>query len=113
MLILHILRAPAGGLFRHVCDLVQVQAELGHDIDWDWDLPEVVGPTGGAVEVRVANLPSAPTMEILELGEIAVGVLTKIPAGTYVLAVEHPQFRRRFITFEVLPSVRTVLTIRS
>ena len=32
MLILHILRAPVGGLFRHVCDLVHVQAELGHDV---------------------------------------------------------------------------------
>ena len=32
MRILHILRAPVGGLFRHVCDLVQVQAELGHEV---------------------------------------------------------------------------------
>lgn len=32
MLILHILRAPVGGLFRHVCDLVQVQAGLDHDV---------------------------------------------------------------------------------
>ncbi|NNE21011.1 MAG: glycosyltransferase family 4 protein [Rhizobiales bacterium] len=32
MRIFHILRAPVGGLFRHVCDLAQIQAELGHDV---------------------------------------------------------------------------------
>jgi glycosyltransferase involved in cell wall biosynthesis len=30
--ILHILRAPVGGLFRHVCDLAQVQAGMGHEV---------------------------------------------------------------------------------
>ena len=30
MQIIHILRAPIGGLFRHVCDLVKVQSGLGH-----------------------------------------------------------------------------------
>jgi hypothetical protein len=95
---------------RGLGDPAPIDAELGHDIDWEWNLPD--SATGGAVEVRIANLPSPPTLEILELGEIGVGVLTTIPSGTYMLAVEHPQFRRRFITFEVLPSVRTVLTIR-
>lgn len=28
--ILHVLRAPVGGLFRHVCDLARAQAERGH-----------------------------------------------------------------------------------
>jgi glycosyltransferase involved in cell wall biosynthesis len=30
--ILHVFRAPVGGLFRHVCDLVRGQVELGHDV---------------------------------------------------------------------------------
>ncbi len=30
--ILHVLRAPVGGLFRHVLDLAQGQAERGHDV---------------------------------------------------------------------------------
>ena len=30
--ILHILRAPAGGLFRHVFDLAQEQARMGHEV---------------------------------------------------------------------------------
>ncbi len=30
--ILHCLRAPVGGLFRHVCDLVQAQSEAGHAV---------------------------------------------------------------------------------
>jgi len=30
--ILHVLRAPIGGLFRHVCDLVQGQSDLGHEV---------------------------------------------------------------------------------
>jgi glycosyltransferase involved in cell wall biosynthesis len=32
MRILHIFRAPVGGLFRHVRDVVRGQAELGHDV---------------------------------------------------------------------------------
>ncbi len=30
--ILHVLRAPVGGLFRHVCDLAAEQARLGHHV---------------------------------------------------------------------------------
>lgn len=30
--ILHCLRAPVGGLFRHVCDLAHEQARLGHEV---------------------------------------------------------------------------------
>ncbi len=30
--ILHILRAPVGGLFRHVCDLAEAQAAMGHEV---------------------------------------------------------------------------------
>jgi len=30
--ILHVFRAPVGGVFRHVCDLAEVQAAAGHDV---------------------------------------------------------------------------------
>ena len=30
--IVHVLRAPVGGLFRHVVDLASAQAALGHEI---------------------------------------------------------------------------------
>jgi len=32
MRILHCLRAPVGGLFRHVLDLAEEQAKRGHDV---------------------------------------------------------------------------------
>jgi len=32
MRILHVFRAPVGGLFRHVFDLAKAQSELGHDV---------------------------------------------------------------------------------
>lgn len=30
--VLHVLRAPVGGLFRHVCDLARAQAAMGHSV---------------------------------------------------------------------------------
>jgi glycosyltransferase involved in cell wall biosynthesis len=30
--ILHVLRAPVGGLFRHVCDLAEEQSRMGHEV---------------------------------------------------------------------------------
>lgn len=30
--VLHVLRAPVGGLFRHVCDLARAQAAMGHPV---------------------------------------------------------------------------------
>jgi hypothetical protein len=32
MKIVHVFRAPIGGLFRHVRDLARGQSELGHDV---------------------------------------------------------------------------------
>jgi glycosyltransferase involved in cell wall biosynthesis len=32
MKIVHVFRAPIGGLFRHVCDLARGQSELGHEV---------------------------------------------------------------------------------
>src|SRR5580693_10535382 len=50
--ILHILRAPLGGLFRHVVDLVQGQARRGHQVGLFLD-----STTGGArAETILAEL---------------------------------------------------------
>ncbi len=50
--ILHCLRAPLGGLFRHVCDLVEAQAAEGHEVGIICDRD-----TGGPVaEARLAEL---------------------------------------------------------
>src|SRR5580700_769394 len=56
--ILHILRAPLGGLFRHVIDLVQGQARRGHQIGLFID-----STTGGArAETILAEL--APSLAL-------------------------------------------------
>ncbi|MBK1623049.1 glycosyltransferase family 4 protein [Afifella marina] len=43
--ILHVLRAPVGGVFRHVCDLIEMQADRGHKVGMICD-----STTGGAFE---------------------------------------------------------------
>ncbi len=50
--ILHCLRAPIGGLFRHVCDLAAAQTELGHRVGVICD----AGPAGNAAEAALRNL---------------------------------------------------------
>lgn len=57
--ILHCLRAPVGGLFRHVCDLAEEQARLGHRVGVICD-----STTGGTMgEARLSALARG-----LELG---------------------------------------------
>ena len=52
MRILHVLRAPVGGLFRHVCDLVRGQSALGHEVGIICD-----ATTGGAsAEAAIAEI---------------------------------------------------------
>lgn len=52
MRILHVLRAPLGGLFRHVCDLAKGQTVLGHDVGLICD-----ATTGGAnADTALANM---------------------------------------------------------
>jgi len=52
--IVHCLRAPVGGLFRHVCDLAEAQARQGHLVGLIAD-----STTGGkAAEARLADLSS-------------------------------------------------------
>lgn len=52
MRILHVLRAPIGGLFRHVCDLARGQNALGHEVGIICD-----STTGGAnAEAAIAEI---------------------------------------------------------
>lgn len=50
--ILHCLRAPIGGLFRHVCDLAAEQAGMGHHVGIICD----AGPAGELAETALQNL---------------------------------------------------------
>ncbi len=50
--ILHCLRAPIGGLFRHVCDLAAEQADMGHHVGIICDAL----PAGKAAESALRNL---------------------------------------------------------
>ena len=50
--ILHCLRAPIGGLFRHVCDLAAEQADMGHHVGIICD----ARPAGKATESTLRNL---------------------------------------------------------
>ncbi len=52
MKILHVFRAPVGGLFRHIVDLATLQAQAGHEVGLIADLT-----TGGAqADARLAKL---------------------------------------------------------
>src|SRR5258705_2396142 len=67
--ILHVLRAPVGGLFRHVTDLAQGQAARGHRVGLIADRS-----TGGAqAEATLAALAS----------KLALGV-TRVPVSRHV-----------------------------
>lgn len=48
--ILHVFRAPVGGLFRHVCDLIRIQSAAGHEIGLVCD-----ASTGGERAVQALN----------------------------------------------------------
>jgi hypothetical protein len=57
MRIIHCLRAPVGGLFRHVLDLASTQVELGHDVGLIADATACDGLTEGkfaAIAPRLA-----------------------------------------------------------
>jgi hypothetical protein len=56
--ILHVLRAPVGGLFRHVCDLAHGQAARGHKVG-------VVADTAGGER---ADAALADLAKVLALG---------------------------------------------
>jgi glycosyltransferase involved in cell wall biosynthesis len=90
--ILHVLRAPVGGLFRHVTDLAQGQAARGHRVGLIADRS-----TGGAqAEATLAALAS----------KLALG-LTRVPMSRHVgasdfLAVRHVSQRAKAVGANVI-----------
>jgi len=67
--ILHVLRSPVGGLFRHVIDLARAQAARGHQVGIVAD-----SSTGGA--------RAEPAFESIQ-GQLALG-LTRVPMSRHV-----------------------------
>src|SRR5882724_3257771 len=90
--ILHVLRAPVGGLFRHVTDLARGQAVRGHRVGLIADRS-----TGGAqAEATLAALTS----------KLALGV-TRVPMSRHVgvsdfLAVRHVSQRAKAVGANVI-----------
>ena len=90
--ILHVLRAPVGGLFRHVTDLAQGQAARGHRVGLIADRS-----TGGAqAEATLAALAS----------KLALG-LTRVPMSRHVgasdfFAVRHVSQRAKAVAANVI-----------
>jgi glycosyltransferase involved in cell wall biosynthesis len=90
--ILHVLRAPVGGLFRHVTDLARGQAVRGHRVGLIADRS-----TGGAqAEATLAALAS----------KLALGV-TRVPMSRHVgasdfLAVRHVSERAKAVGANVI-----------
>jgi glycosyltransferase involved in cell wall biosynthesis len=76
--ILHVLRAPVGGLFRHVCDLARGQAARGHKVG-------VVADTAGGER---ADAALADLARVLSLGLTRVTMSRDIGAGDFA-AVRH------------------------
>jgi glycosyltransferase involved in cell wall biosynthesis len=90
--ILHVMRAPVGGLFRHVTDLARGQAARGHRVGLIADRS-----TGGAqAEATLASLAS----------RLAHGV-TRVPMSRHVgasdfLAVRHVSQRAQAVAADVI-----------
>ena len=90
--ILHVLRAPVGGLFRHVADLARGQAARGHRVGLIADRS-----TGGAqAEATLAALAS----------KLALG-LTRVPMSRHVgasdfFAVRHVSQRAKAVAANVI-----------
>ena len=62
MRILHVLRAPVGGLMRHVTDLIGVQAALGHEMGLACggskdEVAQAAKPIAASCRLGVAHLP--------------------------------------------------------
>jgi len=90
--ILHVMRAPVGGLFRHVTDLARGQVARGHRVGLIAD-----SSTGGAqAEATLAALA----------GELALGV-TRVPMSRHIgvgdiLAVRHVSRRAKAAAADVI-----------
>lgn len=90
--ILHVLRAPVGGLFRHVTDLARAQAERGHAVGLLLD-----STSGGAdAETTLKELAA-----ILQLGLLRIPMSRNIgPADR--LAVRHVSARAQESKADIL-----------
>lgn len=67
--IVHIVRSPIGGIFRHICDLARAQAAAGHSVGLVCD-----SLTGGAFEAgKVADLSGS-----LALGSVRIPIARQI-----------------------------------
>lgn len=93
MKILHVFRAPVGGLFRHVRDLVRGQKELGHEVGILCD-----STTGGAVADKLLESASPycslgiKRIEISRLpgiGDISASFKTKAHAQSIAADIVH------------------------
>src|SRR5947208_12910576 len=76
--ILHVLRAPVGGLFRHVVDLARGQAERGHRVGVIADSTS----GGAAADAALADLAG-----VLTLG------LTRVPMSRQIGTADVPAVR--------------------
>ena len=76
--ILHVLRAPVGGLFRHVCDLARGQAARGHQ----------VGVVADAAGGERADAALADLAKVLALGLTRVA-MTRDLGPSDIAAVRH------------------------
>jgi glycosyltransferase involved in cell wall biosynthesis len=61
--VVHVMRSPVGGLFRHVCDLAEMQAQMGYAVGIICD--STTGST--AADERLAALTSSCTLGIHRL----------------------------------------------
>jgi glycosyl transferase family 4 len=90
--ILHVLRAPVGGLFRHVCDLARGQAARGHRVGVVAD----AASGGDRADAALADLAPA-----LALGLTRVPMTRNIGGGD-LAAIRHVGQRATELGVDVL-----------
>ena len=81
MRILHTLRAPVGGLFRHVLDLARAQAALGHDVGLVCDTTTLTATAAGqlgalSTALGVHTIPMGRTPGLADAS--AISAVTRI-----------------------------------
>lgn len=91
MRILHVLRAPVGGLFRHVRDLSKRQAQLGHEVGVVCD----AGTSDALTDARLNDLSAH-----LSLG-LTRTVMPRGPGAGDVTAVRHVMERLKTLECDV------------
>ncbi|WP_019903838.1 glycosyltransferase family 4 protein [Methylobacterium sp. 77] len=90
--ILHVFRAPVGGLFRHVCDLARLQAAAGHKVGLICD-----SSTGGERAIEALN----DLLPHLELGIVRLP-MRRNPHGSDIVVVRAVARRARGIGATIL-----------